>query len=98
MNISTKPYWFKPARFWKWFAAYYPVTWQGWVVSVLAVVLLIKIFIFVDSRSHSVSDTLLGIAPWFIAIGLAFDMMCFRKGEYPAWWRHGWHFPDDKKS
>ena len=82
-----KQYWFKPKRFWNWFAAYYPVSWQGWVVTILAVAAAVWIFICVDRRSHSVSDTLLGIAPWFIAIGLAFDLMCFRKGEYPWWWR-----------
>lgn len=87
MIESTKPYWFKPARFWKWFAAYYPVSWQGWVVTIIFLAIAVKIFIAVDSRSHSASDTIIGIAPWLIAVGLALDLITFRTGEYPWWWR-----------
>jgi len=45
------------------------------------------LFVFVDSRSHSTSDTLLGFAPWAIMMMTLFDMLCFRYGEYPAWWK-----------
>jgi hypothetical protein len=77
-------YWFKPARFWKWFASYYPVSWQGWVVTIALLAAAIKIFWLIDHQSHSVSDTLLNYAPWFIVLALLFDLACFRKGEYPS--------------
>lgn len=80
-------YWFKPARFWKWFAAYYPSSWQGWLITILLLIFGTYIFCSIDARSHSVSDTLIAFSPWVIALGLLFDMFCFRTGEYPKWWR-----------
>lgn len=82
-------YWFKPARFFKWFAFYYPVTRRGWGATSILLGLAGILFVFVDSRSHSVSDTLLNFAPWAIALMAVFDMLCFRHGEYPWWWRKG---------
>ncbi len=80
-------FWFKPARFWKWFAAYYPASWQGWLVTLIIGSAAVYIFTLVDARSHSGSDTLMNFAPWAIILGLIFDLICFRTGEYPAWWR-----------
>jgi uncharacterized membrane protein len=80
-------YWFKPARFWKWFAAYYPASWEGWFATVVLVSIGVVIFRKIDLQSHSVSDTLLMFAPWAIALFLMFDMLCFRRGEYPSWWK-----------
>lgn len=80
-------YWFRPMRFWKWFAFYYPASRRGWGVTFILLGLAGSIFAFIDSQSHSVSDTLIGFAPWAITLMTLFDMLCFRHGEYPAWWR-----------
>jgi hypothetical protein len=56
----------KPAWFREWGPVYYPVTWQGWLLSALAVLFLVHIFLAVDHRSHSVSDTLYGIFPYWV--------------------------------
>jgi len=80
-------YWFKPARFWKWFAAYYPVSWEGWLASAVLVIIGAMVFCIIERGAHSVSETILLFAPWAIALFLMFDMLCFRRGEYPAWWR-----------
>ncbi len=80
-------YWFKPARFFKWFAFYYPVSRRGWGVTLILFGVAGIIFSFIDSRSHSGSDTLIAFAPWAIALMALFDMLCFRHGEYPSWWR-----------
>jgi hypothetical protein len=82
-----KRYWFKPKQFWKWFAAYYPVTKEGWVVTIISVAILVVVFLFVDAQSHSASDTLYGIALPYIVVFLIFDIISFRKGEYPEWWK-----------
>ncbi|MEK7193296.1 MAG: hypothetical protein AAB652_00735 [Patescibacteria group bacterium] len=82
-----KNYWFRPKRFWRWFAAYYPASWQGWIATLVLAALLVAGFLIIDSRSHSGSDTLLGVAPFVIAIFLVFDLLCFRMGEYPSWWK-----------
>jgi len=80
-------YWFKPARFWKWFAFYYPVSRRGWGVTFILIGIGALIFVFIDNRSHSGSDMLLNFAPWAIILMMFFDMLCFRHGEYPSWWR-----------
>lgn len=80
-------YWFRPTRFWKWFAFYYPASKEGWLVTIFLFAMAGGLFYFVESRSHSVSDTLLGFAPWLIALASVFDLLCFRRGEYPSWWR-----------
>jgi len=85
--MGEKTYWFKPKRFWRWFAAYYPVSLEGWAAMVLTLVALGLVFFLVDRTSHSVSDTFYAFAPWAVIILLAFDLISFRTGEYPSWWK-----------
>ncbi|MBX7235973.1 MAG: hypothetical protein K1X65_16420 [Caldilineales bacterium] len=53
--------WFKP---WGWI--YLPVSWQGALVTLLGLAFSVQVFLFIDSHSHSVSDTLYGIFPYVI--------------------------------
>lgn len=82
-----KYYWFRPKRFWGWFAAYYPVSWQGWAIALFFLGLFYGEFVRIDGASHSASDTFYGFAPWFVLVGLLFDVVTRLKGEYPHWWR-----------
>ena len=43
-----------------------PASVAGWVVTVLALAFCIHVFLFVDARSHSVSDTFYGIFPYWV--------------------------------
>jgi hypothetical protein len=53
--------WFRPLV-----CLYYPVSWQG-VLLVLAVgAFCLQVFLAIDHRSHSVSDTLYGIFPYVV--------------------------------
>ncbi len=56
-----KKTWFKE---WGW--VYVPVSWQGWITTILAAVFCIQVFIAVDRRSHSASDTLYGVFPYIV--------------------------------
>lgn len=87
--LESRPmkYWFKPKRFWNWFAFYYPTSLAGWLATVFLLTVFVRLFFIVDARSHSASDTLINFAPYAIAIFLLFDFLCFRFGEYPSWWR-----------
>jgi len=80
-------YWFKPKRFFKWFAFYVPSSLRGWIVTIILILFAAVSFLFIDNRSHSSSDTILNFTPWAIIIMLIFDMLCFRFGEYPSWWK-----------
>jgi hypothetical protein len=53
--------WFKPLGL-----LFRPVSVAGWTISVLAAAFCLHIFRFVDGRSHSVSDTLYGIFPYWV--------------------------------
>ena len=49
---------------WGW--VYRPVTWQAFVLVLLATVFCVQVFWAVDRHSHSVSDTLYGIFPYVV--------------------------------
>jgi len=53
--------WFKPFGL-----VFRPVSLPGWLISVAALAFCAHIFLFVDGRSHSVSDTLYGIFPYWV--------------------------------
>jgi hypothetical protein len=54
--------WFIPVRW-----SYLPCSWQGWLTYVPFVYYLLATFSAVDRHSHSVSDTLFGIIPFWVA-------------------------------
>lgn len=53
--------WFRP---WGW--VYLPVSWQGAVVTLLGFAFSAQVFFFIDTHSHSVSDTLYGMFPYVV--------------------------------
>ena len=61
-----KKHWFKPLGW-----IYRPVSWQGWSALLLTIGFCSQVFLAIDRRSHSASDTLYGVFPYFIcAAGL----------------------------
>jgi hypothetical protein len=66
MRMSMKLAWFKP---WGWI--YRPITWQSWILIIATCLFCAQVFLAVDRHSHSVSDTLYGVFPYFVpAIGV----------------------------
>ena len=60
--------WFK---LWRWF--YLPVSWVGVVILIFAFLFCIQVFIAVDRHSHSASDTLYAVFPYFACCFLLFN-------------------------
>ena len=58
-----KAVWFK-----KFGWIYLPVSIIGWVIWLFGLALSVNIFLAIDRHSHSVSDTLYGIFPYFTCI------------------------------
>ena len=56
-----KHIWF---RAWGW--VYRPVSVAGWVALAAGLLFCVRVFIAVDRHSHSVSDTLYGVFPYFV--------------------------------
>jgi len=73
-----KTTWF---RRWGWF--YRPVSWQGIVIVLGVLVFCAQVFLAVDRKSHSVSDTLYGVFPFFVPCFLMLDWIAARTCHEP---------------
>jgi hypothetical protein len=67
--------WFRPAGI-----LFVPSSVSGWVVTALAIAFCAQVFWFGDTRSHSVSDTLYGVFPFWVPTLLAFAWLADRTG------------------
>lgn len=82
---KDKKIWFK-AKLYGW--GWYPVSWQGWGITLAYILFLARTFVLADKESHSVSDTLIRVAGPFIVVSLMFLFFCYTRGERPRWrWR-----------
>lgn len=80
-NINKK-IWFRRKLYgWGWM----PITWQGWLVTLVYVAMLIRIFLNIDKNSHSVSDTLIGYFLPFVLLTIILIIICYKTGEKPRW-------------
>jgi hypothetical protein len=56
---------------------YLPITAIGWVILVIAMAFVVYTFIDIDSRSHSVSDTLINFVFNLLLIGLIYTVIAY---------------------
>jgi len=68
--------WFKRLG---WF--YFPISLPGVVITLAALAFCAQVFLAVDRKSHSVSDTLFGVFPFFACAFLLFDWTAGRNSE-----------------
>lgn len=54
--------WFKE---WGWF--YRPIAWPGWLAVILTSLFCVQVSMAIDRHSHSASDTLYGIFPYWVS-------------------------------
>ena len=64
---------------------WYPCSWEGRSVTLVYILVLLLLFRVVDLRSHSVSDTLIGIFVPFIVLTLLLILICVKTGERVRW-------------
>ena len=75
-----KKNWFKKSG---WF--YQPASWQGFVALFLAVIFCVQVFLAADRHSHSASDTLYGLFPYFACCFLLLNWLAANtSGEKPV--------------
>lgn len=67
--------WFLPFG---WFAR--PVSLPGWLATLLALAFCANVFWAIDRHSHSVTDTLYGVFPFFACTFLLWDWLARRSG------------------
>ena len=68
-----KSVWFKRAGW-----IYLPVSLPGAIITLAALTFCAQVFMTVDHKSHSASDTLYGIFPFFVGTFLLFDWIAER--------------------
>jgi len=74
-------YWFKRKIYgWGWT----PVTWQGWVTTIIYLALIILFSLTVDKTSPAREVMFTFILP-VILLTVAFIRIAFKKGEKPKW-------------
>jgi hypothetical protein len=73
-----KTQWFKRLG---WF--YIPVSLPGGGITLAALAFCVQVFIAVDRHSHSASDTLYGVFPFFACAFLLFDWIAGRTSHQP---------------
>ncbi len=59
---------------------YIPVNIAGWIILLVAVAYAVYIFLDIDSRSHSVSDTMINFTLNFFIIGAVYTLVAFVTG------------------
>lgn len=68
--------WFKE---WGWL--YRPVAWPGWLALILTLSFCVQVFTAIDRHSHSVSDTLYGIFPFWVSAWTLFGWVASRTSQ-----------------
>lgn len=71
---KQKNKWFKKIR-----GSYLPISWQGWLSYVPFVAYLVFVFVAINRNSNSVSDTLYGIFPQWVAAGVVMTWIANKK-------------------
>jgi hypothetical protein len=61
MEATVHHSWFKPLGW-----VYRPVSIQAWALVIATIIFCVQVFVAVDRRSHSVSDTFYGIFPYVV--------------------------------
>jgi hypothetical protein len=72
MSRLIKLLWFKRVGIF-----FIPSTLMGWTILLAAVVYAVYIFLDIDSRSHSASDTLMNFAFNLVIIGAVYSLIAF---------------------
>lgn len=76
-DAQIKKYWFRS----KYGFGYYPTTIKGGLVFFLYFAFLTYVFITIDKNSHSISDTLIGFAPFAFCATIILLFICYLTGE-----------------
>lgn len=91
LKDNPKGYWFRRKLYgWGWT----PVRWQGWVVVLVFVVLLLWSGFSLSDSSEVTEQQLTWFFVRLIVLVGALFFICFKKGEKPRW---QWGFPEKKE-
>jgi len=90
LKDNPEGYWFK-AKLYGW--GWTPATWQGWLVLVVYVTLIVADFARIEATSQSENDTLFIFLPRMALFTILLVYISYKKGEKPRW---QWGLPKNK--
>lgn len=91
MRDNPKGYWFKRKVYgWGWV----PVTWQGWAVTLLYLVIIIAMAFTIDEQSPPNEVMFTFILP-LVLLTFSLIAIAYRTGESPRW---QWGLPKEKET
>lgn len=80
--MKNQKLWFKAKSFgWGWT----PITWQGWVVTLLYIVSILVHVQNIDVQTHSTNDIGMNFVIPFIINTVFLLIVCYAHGEKPRW-------------
>ena len=80
MEKETK-LWFKAKRYgWGW----YPISWQGWSVTFIYILLLLLFGLTIDENSTPIETSSTFLLP-ITLLTISLIRICYKKGEKPEW-------------
>ncbi len=80
--MKNNKLWFKAKMYgWGW----YPVSWQGWAVTLLYVTPIVQFAMLSEKYANSPSDFFASFALPFIIDTIFLLIICYAKGERPHW-------------
>ena len=74
--------WFKAKRYG---SGWYPATWEGWLVTLLYVVLMVTVAAAVDETAQPRNATVAVVVMTWIVLTAALLVICYATGEKPRW-------------
>lgn len=77
-----KTIWFKAKEYgWGW----YPSTFQGFLIIILYIVLVVETFMLVERYAVSEKDAVMTFVPLMVLYTAALIIICYLTGEKPEW-------------
>jgi hypothetical protein len=74
--------WFKRKRYgWGW----YPVTWQGWSITLLYVVSVLAFALTIDENASAPNEIFFTFLLPVLFLTITFIRIAYKKGEKPKW-------------
>ncbi len=55
-----------------------PATWQGWLIILLYIIIVIRNFLRIDAIQHSGSDTLINFVPQTFLLTIILFVVCYK--------------------
>lgn len=80
--MKKKPLWFKAKSYgWGWT----PCSWQGWLVVLVHIALVVANYFRINAVAHSTPETLANFLPETIGLTILLIAITYATGEKPEW-------------